>query len=433
MNFSDRADKNKTWQYNNQIPLCRTITARYIPPNGLNLTIGYMSVGTNVEDSVAFKKSAVNRGLFACAYFKKESHELEQDEEFATPDPRITKNVKSNANYNKLIDGVVPVGTLITRGDVLIGVIVKNTRRGQSNKKTDYEYVDRSIMYKSTEDCVVSKVIDDRGPNHERFITVVLRYNRTMSSGDKCSTRSGNKCIVSILQPESDMPYLENGVTLDAILNPCSVPSRMTIGGLLESSLAQICARKGVSIDVTAFRTVTPDNIMQVMQDNGFRYNGKSRMFNGETGMWFDIAIFTGPAYLQKLQKYVLDNAYAVSRATPTDALTGQCTSGKASGGGLKIGEMELWALEAHGAEAFTYEKFSQDSDGFKMYICRTCGHHAIYNEKEHIYVCKKCNDYADIAMIETSRASVVFQQELAGSNIKMKLGMKPREFEINE
>jgi DNA-directed RNA polymerase beta subunit len=93
---------------------------------------------------------------------------------------------------------------------------------------------------------------------------------------------------------------------------------------------------------------------------------------------------------------------------------------------------MELWTMEAHGAEAFTYEKFSDDSDGFRMWVCRRCGHHAVYNERDHIYTCKKCKDFADISIVETTRASVVFQQELAGSNIKLKLGLKPRTFEVN-
>jgi DNA-directed RNA polymerase beta subunit len=193
LNFHDRADKNKTWQYYNQTPLCRTITTRYIPANGNNLWIGYICNGVNQEDSVSFKKSATERGLFSCSYFKKDRHELQQDEEFANPDPRRTKNMKSNANYNKLVDGVVPVGTMIVKGDILMGIIVKNNRRGQSNKTTDYEYVDRSIMYKSNEPAVVFKVINDRGPNHERFITVVLRYERSLMVGDKASTRSGNK------------------------------------------------------------------------------------------------------------------------------------------------------------------------------------------------------------------------------------------------
>lgn len=779
LNFQDRADKNKTWQYYNQTPLCRTITARYIPPNGNNIFIGYMCNGANQEDSVTFKKSAAERGLFSCSFFKKESHELEQDEEFATPDPRRTKNMKSNGNYNKLIDGVTPIGTTVVKGDILIGVIMKNNRRGQSNKTVDYEFVDRSIMYKSNEPAVVSKVIDDRGPNHERFITVVLRYQRNLMVGDKCldlshdvltdqgwlnidevtmynkvatvnpkgeieyhlptrtigyevdeemyeientlisqcvtknhsmyvskrygragiwqpyelveaesifgqrrkykmdgintypdiefhefggwkipmdfwlqflgiwiadgfandtgvyikvcrerkiefitrilqeigvsyrthmekregfldqqsfvitdkiwkyefialskgavnkslpdyvwklsqsqcrilldsliegdgtrgktseayytssqkladdiqrlcthagyagtlytrypagtefmikdrkivstadgfeisiikdklrpeinnghtkkqsaqteryvhykgrvaclevpnhtffvrrngkvsitgncSTRSGNKAISAIMSPESDLPYTESGITLDCVMNPHSLPSRMTIGQVMETTLSKVCARKGISIDITAFRNVTPENLMDTMQQNGFRYNGKERMFNGETGRYYDIGVFCGPTYVQKLQKYVLDNGYSVSRTCPTDATTGQPLSGKASNGGLRLGEMELWSLEAHGAEAFTYEKFSQDSDGFRMWICRRCGHHAVYNQRDQIYTCKRCKDLADISIVESTRASVVFQQELAGSNIKVKLGLKPREFEVLE
>jgi DNA-directed RNA polymerase beta subunit len=775
MNFDDRADKNRTFQYYNEFPLCKTLAARYIPPNGSNLLIGYLCNGFDQEDSMTFDKAAAERGMYASSYFKKESHELEQDEEFGNIDPSKVQGIKKNGNYNKLVDGVVPVGTIVNKGDILIGVMMKNSKRGQQNKQQEYEYVDRSIMYKSSETAVVSKVINTRGQNHERFITVVLRYIRHVEIGDKfcmtpdhdvlttdgwipiteittkhkvatlneneeieyhnpnetygfdhngdmyeikntlvnqcitlnhklyvslrktkdkkdiwlpyqlheiqnimgkrmkiktnainankdiefhefgdskipmddwlqflgiwiadgfchnnrvriqikkqrkinfienalnnlkvnysrnkdksglvefritekswfdefnplnlgpsqkhlpdyvwglsekqskillnsliegdgcreggmevyyttskqlsddiqrlclhcgyvgihyvkskigytnyikgkrsvsnydlhqitivknklnpvinssnkaktknpvetiiqyngkvyCinvpnhifyvrrngkvswtgnSTRSGNKAICAQLSPESDMPYLEDGRTLDIAMNPHSVPSRMTIGQLLESQIASICAKRGVSTDITAFRTIDKDNLIESSVKAGMRYNGKSRAYDGVTGRHYDIALFIVPVYLQKLQKYVVDNKYSVSRTCPTDATTGQPLSGKASGGGIRIGEMESITLETHGVMGITYEKFSMDSDGFQMHVCRRCGYPAVFNDKYEIYKCNMCGDKADISVVETSRSSVVFQEELAGANIKMKLGLQPREFEV--
>lgn len=564
-----RADKNRALQHYNEMPLIKTLTNRFTTPNGSNVVVAYISNGSNQEDSSDFCQASADRGLYRVSYYKNESIELEQEEDFITPDPATTKNMKVNGNYKKLVDGVVPVGTKVVKGDILIGCVAKNNKqRGQQKANDPYEYVDRSLMYKSDEAAVVSMVVQDRNAAHEKFITVVLRYERPIMPGDKTcltpdhevlttegwvsidkitlkhrvatlgddnileyhhpielfehdidedlyhvqgqyvdlmvtnnhkmyvkdvdtyklieaesifgrklayksidtedilpeieewvaykgkvycfdvpnhvfyvrrndkavwtgnSSRSGNKNIVAQLRPQSDMPYLENGMTPDIILNPHSIPSRMTVGQLLETSLSKICARKGSIIDATAFREVRQDNITKLLLEYGFRYTGKERMFNGETGEWFESDIFVGEVYIQRLQKFVLDNGYAVSRNCPTDAKTGQPLGGKAHGGGLRIGEMEDLTLNTHGACMTTYEKWSMDSDGFKMHVCRRCGYDAVFNEKESIYKCNTCKDYADISMVETTKSSVVFRQELAASNIKMKLGLKPRAFE---
>ena len=634
-----RVDKNRPLQYYNEVPLINTITNRFVPPNGVNIMIAYIANGSNQEDSADFSQASSDRGMFNVSYYKNERVELNQDEEFMTPDPLITKGMQPNANYKKLVNGVVPLGTLIEKGDILIGVVFKNNKQRGSKVEKDktFEYTDRSLVYKSDEPAVVSLVVQDRGPSHEAFITVVLRYERPLAVGDKAScytgdhdvltttgwvpiaevteqhevatlredgvleyhhptntfvydvdeplyhienpsidlmvtsnhkmyvakddkfelieaediagqrcrykkncisnlnslpddnsrvilenlldgdthfttsksvaddmqrlslhcgyastitesspgrftvtvlrtdlepevnngtaqiekwvpytgkvycievpnhvfyvrrngktvwsgnSRSGNKSILAIMRPESDMPFNVMGLTPDLIANPHSIPSRMTVGQLLETSLSKVCARKGIIMDGTGFRDLNPDNIHKLLYDNGFRRNGMELMMNGISGERFDNEIFFGLIMEQRLQKFVRDNGYATSRQCPTDAKTGQPIGGKAHGGGLRIGEMEDLTLNTHGALMMTYEKWAMDSDGFKMYVCRKCGYQAVYNARERIYKCKKCKDYADISEIETTRSSVVFQAELQASGIDMRLGLAPREFE---
>jgi DNA-directed RNA polymerase beta subunit len=430
--FPFRADKNRAFQYYNQIPLVKTFTNKFVTPSGSNLVVAYIANGSNQEDSADFCMATADRGMFGVAYFKNETVELQNDEEFLTPDPINTKNMKVNGNYKKLVNGVIEKGAIVEKGDILIGVVLKNNKQRGSKgvEKDKYEYIDKSLMYKSDEVAVVSEVIQDRGAGHEKFVTVVMRYDRPLSVGDKLSSRSGNKSIAAVLRPQCDMPYLSNGMTPDIIVNPHSIPSRMTIGQLLESTLGKICARTGKIEDGTAFREMNSDNIPKLLVETGFRHTGKERLFNGETGEHYDADIFIGVMQEQRLQKFILENGYAVARYCPTDAKTGQPLGGKSHGGGLRIGEMEDLTLNTHGALMTTYEKWSMDSDGFKMYVCRRCGFQAVYNARENLYRCRKCKDHADISEVETTRGSVVHQYELAAANIKMRLGLEPREFE---
>lgn len=243
------------------------------------------------------------------------------------------------------------------------------------------------------------------------------------------SSRSGNKSIVSRMLPQSDMPFTENGLTPDIIINTHSFPSRMTIGQLIETNLGKICARKGVIADGTAFLPVDHVEIARDMVENGFRYNGCERMYNGMTGEYFDAAIFIGPTAEQRLQKFVLDDEQSVAGSGPTDATTGQPLGGKHVQGGLRLGEMENWCFESHGSMINLFEKTSTDSDGRKMNVCRNCGSLAVFNEYHNIYQCR-CGELADIASVDSSKSAILLHEELAAANINMRLGLHPREFE---
>lgn len=433
LSFPFRFDKLRFFQYYNQVPLVRTFVHRYVLANGTNVRMAYMTLeGYNMEDSAILSRASADRALFAGAFFRYERAELEKGEEFRNPDAATTKNLKPNASYEKLVDGFVTVGATVARGDALIGRVAKNLRPRDGGDAADarYLWVDRSIIYALDEPARVDAVLRPRGANDQLFGLVKLQYARPVAVGDKFSSRSGNKSIAALLLPQSDMPYNERGVTPDIIVNPHSIPSRMTIGQLLETTRAIACARRGRVADGTSFLPLRYEDLAADLAALGFRHNGLERMYNGATGEPFEAAIFVGPTFEQRLQKFVRDDKYVVGGSGPTDATTGQPLGGKNTRGGLRLGEMEAWCLEAHGAMGLMREAYGEDSDGRVLNLCRTCGLPAVRNERAGIYACRRCGEAADLAAVESTRSAIVFLQELAAANVKVRLGARPREFD---
>ncbi len=442
-----RVDKNRFFQHYIEVPLVRTLAYRWLLPNGINTTVAYMiDDGSNQEDSAILKNSFVQRGGFAGAFYRFERVDLEKGEEFRSPDITSTKNLKPNASYEKLVDGFIPVGAVVRKGDVLIGVVAKNPaggggrrppagdRRGAAAAAAaaddGYKYVDRSVVYHLSEPATVEAVYRPRGPNDNVFGLVKLRYDRPLGVGDKLSSRAGNKSITALLAADADLPYDEDGITPDIVINPHSIPTRMTIGQMLETTLGLRCQREGVVTDGTAFRRIDIAEASRELEAIGLRYSGTSRLFNGRTGEHYDAAIFMGPTFHQRLQKFVKDDEYAVGGRGPTDAVTRQPLEGKNARGGLRVGEMEAWVLESQGAMLGLAEKLFVDSDGHPQHRCRTCGLPAIYNAHQGIYRCTTCGEAADIATVDSCTASQVFQHEMRAANVKLTLGLRPREFE---
>lgn len=429
LNLTDRIDKNRFWQLYNEYPLVSTIANSLMSPNGMNVIIAYMSYGgNNQEDSVIVKQESVDRGQFSGLFFRYELGNLDRGEVFATPNILTTKNMKPNVSYEKLVDGLIPIGSIVTYGTALIGRIAKLTRSRDSDNT--FQFTDRSLIYKMKEPAKVVNSYRMRGANDEEFAIVKLQYDRQLRVGDKVSSRSGNKSIVASLMPQSDMPFTETGLVPDMIVNSHSIPTRMTIGQIIETSISKVGARKGNITDGTSFLPIDHNDIVQDLLDNGFRYNGKERLYSGMTGEYIDSSIFIGPTYMQSLQKFVIDDQQSVGGSGPTDAITGQPLGGKRIQGGLKLGEMEGWAMVSHGSMMNMYEKLHVDSDGRTMYICRRCGLHAVVNERENIYLCRHCTDMADISAITTTKSSILFQQELASANFQLTLGLSPRTFD---
>jgi len=435
-NFPHRADKNRFFQFTNEKPLVSTLVGEFIPAAGVNVVIAYMPLGgDNQEDSAIICKASTDFGMFEGAFFRFEIGELEKGESFGCPDALTTKNLKPNANYEKLdANGLIKVGSVVNYGDVLIGRVAKITRtRSADDSKgaASYQTVDRSIINQWHEPAYVTSVMKQRGENDELFVVVKLLYERPLRIGDKLSNRSGNKNIAAQMLSRSDMPYVSSGLPIDIIVNPTGIPTRMTMGQMIETLLGKSCAYRGAVADGTSFLPLDQRAAEDQLRGCGFRYNGRETVFNGMTGEYYDVAIFVGQMFEQRLQKFVIDDKQMVAGSGPTDATTGQPLGGKQVQGGLRCGEMEKWSLESHGSMANLFEKTHIDSDGRVMHVCRRCGEMAVYNQFRGIYNCAVCKEMADISTVETSKSAILLHEELAASNIGVRFGLNPRAFEV--
>ncbi|KKN33925.1 hypothetical protein LCGC14_0798940, partial [marine sediment metagenome] len=202
----------------------------------------------------------------------------------------------------------------------------------------------------------------DLDPGIIRQVKVYVATKRTLQVGDKMAGRHGNKGVVSTIVPEADMPYLANGETIEIILNPLGVPSRMNMGQLLETHLGYAAKKAGIYIKTPVFEGFPEDKIWQMMKDQGLSENGKFVLYDGRTAERFDNHVVVGYIYMLKLSHLVADKIHARAIG-PYSLVTQQPLGGKAQMGGQRFGEMEVWALEAYGAAHLLQEMLTVKSD----------------------------------------------------------------------
>lgn len=429
-NWPERIDKETFIQYINERPLVYTIANKYIFSNGNNvMTANIIYGGNNQEDSITVSKAAFERLLFYGTKFTFEKTEIDQKESLQIPDTTITDGFTKVANYSKLNkDGIVPEGTVVYKDDVLIGKVVALPK----NEDSKYMFHDKSIVYGSSEPAVVcSKPVIGKNDDSVQFVKIPLAKYREVQIGDKFSTRHGQKGICASMLRNSDLPFNDKGEYPTILFNPHGIPTRMTIGQLLESHVGNLCAYKGCHYDGTTFKGYNYEEIANELEKIGFEKYGTERLYSGLTGEFIDTMIYTGPLYYQRLLKFVLDQEYAVNDAVP-DPITHQPLDGAAQKGGLRIGEMEKDVLTCHGSINILNEKFYAHSDGFSEYICR-CGEPAIVNERNGDYKCKFCLDNADINLVPTSWSSKLFIQEMSSCHVGVRRMVKPYTFEKSE
>jgi DNA-directed RNA polymerase beta subunit len=426
LNWPSRIDKLTFFQFACENPLVTTIVNRHVQPNGANVIVAMMSFnGANMEDALIFNKSSALNGLFAGIAFHSEKSELEKDEEWGIPNTATTHEIKQHANYSKLQPSGYPaVGTLIRNGDVVIGKI-----QHIKQPTTQYTTIDKSVVYKKQEDAVVTCVYKDVNQDNNPFIKVKLETVRTVQNGDKYSSRSGNKGIVSCQLPSCDMPYGEKtGIRPDIIYNAHCMPKRMMINQQLEAVLAYINAKLGRIADQTAFMPIDINWIKKEAARAGIEYLGEERMINGMTGQTQEAMIFMTPLNIQHLKRFIVDSIY-VANSGATSAITHQPVSGKKQGGSLKYGEMEKDVIFGHGAISMFCERFFTNSDGVDVPVCKTCGNRAIITGRGTAR-CTICRDRADIVFISSAWAVNGFLDSLNALGVKMNLTLDPHVIE---
>jgi DNA-directed RNA polymerase II subunit RPB2 len=394
-NFQVRVDKTGIVLNNGQVPLVKSRYLKHINneehPCGENTIVAIMAWnGYNVEDSILFNEGSLKRGLFRTTYYSVyESHEESSrigqttiDSVFANIESKEVVGLKPGCDYSQLDEsGLVKENTYINEKTVLIGQMKNGgekpgtfTDASSFPKKGQMGYVDKSFMTEGEEGFRIAKVR--------------VRNERIPDIGDKFCSRCGQKGTVGLVIPEADMPFTADGLKPDIIINPHALPSRMTIGQLVESLMGKACAMQGAFGDCTAFvnNGDMPKVFGQLLTEHGYHSSGNELLYNGQTGEQIQSEIYMGPTYYMRLKHMVKDKINYRAQG-PRTVLTHQTVQGRANDGGLRIGEMERDGLIAHGITAFLQESMLVRGDDYYMAICNKTGTVAIYNESQNLFL----------------------------------------------
>ena len=428
-NFFMRTDTKSNILVYPQAPLVETITTPIsgltAHPAGQNIVIAIMSYhGYNMHDAVVFNRASIERGLLRSAFYRIYGAEERrywggQEDKVAIPDKDV-RGYKSEEDYARLNeDGILAPETPVKGGDVLLGktspmrfLSATELMGGIANMR------DTSIQLRPAERGVIDRVFASETKDGNKLIKIAVRDMRIPELGDKFASRHGQKSVIGFIANEEDLPFSASGYTPDVMLNPHSVPSRQTIGQLLEMLAGKTAALMGKKMDATAFSTISESDIRALLHSVGFRSDGKETMYNGITGEKYDVEVFIGENYYQKLDHMVANKIQARSRG-PVTLLTRQPTEGKAKEGGLRLGEMEKDCLIAHGAVLTLKERF--DSDKVTIPICKKDGVTCIWDKIKNAHICPLCKD-TEAVEVDMSYAFKLLLDELKTMLIYPKL-----------
>ena len=393
-NHQVRMDKTAVVLNSGQIPLVKSRFMEHINHEenayGENAIVAIMCyTGYNVEDAILINEGALKRGLFRTTYYSTyESHEENSKMGDVIIDKKFT-NIESMENvvgtkpgydYSKLdAHGIIRENTEINDKTVLIGL---TTGSGQDKR------VDGSKTPKKGQLGIVDKTFITEGDEGERIAKVRIREERIPNLGDKMASRSGQKGTIGMVIPECDMPFTREGIRPDLIINPHAIPSRMTIGQLIECIIGKASAIQGAFGDCTAFNNKgSKIGVYGEMLSNvGFHSSGNEILYNGMTGEQIETEIFIGPTYYMRL-KHMVKDKINYRPLGPRTALTRQPVSGRANDGGLRIGEMERDVVISHGATNFLKESMMERGDKYFMAVCNQTGMIAVYNPSKNLFM----------------------------------------------
>mmetsp|Transcript_36742 Transcript_36742/g.103676 ORF Transcript_36742/g.103676 Transcript_36742/m.103676 type:complete len:228 (+) Transcript_36742:514-1197(+) len=211
------------------------------------------------------------------------------------------------------------------------------------------------------------------------------------------------------------MPWSVEGIVPDLIINPHAIPSRMTIGHLVECLMSKVAAILGKEGDASPFTDVSVDKVSKVLHGLGYQMRGFETMYNGHTGKQLLVPIFLGPTYYQRLKHMVDDKIHSRGRG-PSQILTRQPTEGRARDGGLRFGEMERDCILSHGAAAFLKERTFSQSDAYRIHVCEVCGLTAVADLKKLQFECRACGGSAIVQVMIPYACKLLFQELMAMS-----------------
>ncbi|MFY7729900.1 MAG: hypothetical protein ACOVRN_10310 [Flavobacterium sp.] len=393
-NYQMRIDKMGVVLNYGQIPLIKSRYLDYInreeQPYGVNALVAIMCyTGYNVEDAILINEGSIMRGMFNTTYYsmyeaREESSKVSgmNNSKFANIEKNNVIGKKKGYDYSHLDDyGLIRENTELNDKMILIGKVNANLNDKNS-------WIDDSVKPKKGQLGYVDKSFITHGEEGFNVAKVRLREQRVPAIGDKMASRAGQKGTIGLIIPEADMPYLEDGTRPDLIVNPHAMPSRMTIGHIMESLFGKTCAMYGGFGDCTAFQVKGSNYTTYgpMLTRVGFNHTGNEVMYNGMTGEQMAADIYVGPTYYMRLKHMVKDKINYRARG-PNQQLTRQPVQGRANDGGLRIGEMERDGICAHGLAYFLNESFLVRGDEYYMAVCNKTGSIAIYNEAKNLFL----------------------------------------------
>ncbi|KAJ6504421.1 DNA-dependent RNA polymerase II second largest subunit [Mycena vulgaris] len=351
-NFLIRMDTMANILYYPQKPLATTRSMEYLKfrelPAGQNAIVAILCYsGYNQEDSVIMNQSSIDRGLFRSIYYRsymdlEKKSGIQQLEEFEKPTRDNTLRMK-HGTYDKLEDdGLIAPGTGVAGEDIIIGktapIPPDSEELGQRTRI--HTRRDVSTPLKSTESGIVDQVLITTNSEGQKFVKVRVRATRIPQIGDKFASRHGQKGTIGITYRQEDMPFTAEGIVPDIIINPHAIPSRMTIGHLVECLLSK----------------------------KGYQSRGLEIMYHGHTGRKLQAQVYLGPTYYQRLKHMVDDKIHSRARG-PVQILTRQPVEGRSRDGGLRFGEMERDCMISHGIAGFLKERLFEASDAYRLHM----------------------------------------------------------------
>lgn len=429
-NYNLRMDTKGQIIYYPQKPIVQSRMAHHlynnVLPQGINAIVAIASYsGYNQEDSILINKSALDRGLFRTITFKtyNDKEEILNDnkrEFIQAPNFEKTQKLK-NGNYSKLSsNGIIQEEIKVDENDIIVNKVVVD-------QKNTSVYYDNSQILKKNDIGIVDKVFYDTKNDEQKYVKIRIRKEKIPEIGDKFCSRFGQKGTIGMAIDTINMPFTKDGICPDIIVNPHAIPSRMTIGQLLETLLGKVSINSGINTNHVPFSETNIDEIGSILEE---KYNYEKHcnevLYNGINGKQLKVNIFIGPTFYQRLTHQVAEKFYSRNEG-PKSTLNRQPVGGRSLGGGLRIGEMERDAILGHGVSGFLKESMIERSDKFKYFISDKSGLISVANKYKNIY-----NDFNndETVIIENQKISLLTDTDFKNIQTPYAFKLMMQEFE---